>query len=129
MTLNLIESYLKTEIVRTCRINAEKIALAPEYEDETDLYLIKVNENEVLHLWDLEYNLKKKFPCLNFEVYEENFFTITGRQLYPLSDKIQPEKIGKKAKWNYMSKYGALGQLDVKYANFEQLVEEYRKCA
>lgn len=127
--LNLIESFLNTELVKTCRINAEKIALAPEYEDETDLYLIKMNEHEVLHLWDLEDNLKKKFPCLDFEVYEESFFTITGRQIYPLSDKIEPEKISKKAKWNYMSKYGVQGQLEVENANFEQLIEKYKKSA
>ena len=88
--------------VDTCVVKTKRIAIAPEYEDESDLYIIELNDNEVLYLWDTEYNLNKKFPCSDFEIYEESFFKLIGRQIYPLSEKIQLVKIDKKAKWNFM---------------------------
>ena len=122
---NIIESgSIKSSIVR-----AKRIAYAPEYEDENDLYLIELNENSVLHIWDTEYNLKGKFPCLDFEIYDLDYFDITGRQIYPLSEKIKPIKIDKKAKWNYMSKYNVIENLGKESINFDILLERYRKSA
>jgi hypothetical protein len=111
--------------VDTCHITAQRIAIAPEYEDEIDLYIIELNNEELLYLWDMEYNLKKKFPCLDFEIYEDNFFKLTGRQIYPLSEKIQPVKISNKVKWNFMKQYGAPGHLETEKVNFDELLEKY----
>ncbi len=115
--------------VNTCTVNTKRIAIAPEYEDESDLYIIELNDNEVLYLWDTEYNLNKKFPCLDFEIYEDNFFKLIGRQIYPLSEKIQPLKIDKKAKWNFMKTYGASGHLETEKINFDELLQKYNNCA
>jgi hypothetical protein len=104
------------------------MAIAPEYEDESDLYIIEVSSNEVIYLWDTGYSLNKKFPCPDFEIYEEGFFKLTGRQIYPLSEKNQPVKIDKKAKWNFMKQYGAPGHLETEKINFDELLKKYNNC-
>lgn len=115
--------------VDTCLINAKRIAIAKEYEDEGDLFIIEYDIDKVLYLWDYDYNLRKKFPCLDFEIYEDNFFKLFGRQVYPLSDRIKPLTIDKKAKWNYMSKVGAAGHLETENVSFDKLIEDYNNCA
>ena len=124
-----LQKFIDKETVDTCKINALRIAIAPEYEGESDLYIVELEKNKVLYLWDTEYNLKKKFPCLNFEIYEDNFFKLVGRQLYPLSEKIEPIKIDRKAKWNYMKKYGVFEHLDTENIDFDELIEKYNNCA
>jgi hypothetical protein len=115
--------------VDTCLINAKRIAVAKEYEDEGDLFIIEYDTDKVLYLWDYDYNLQKKFPCLNFEIYEENFFKLFGRQVYPLSDRIKPLTIDKKGKWNYMSKVGTAEHLQTENINFDKLILDYNNCA
>lgn len=114
--------------VDTCLINARRIAVAKEYDDEGDLFIIEYDSDKILYLWDHNYNLAKKFPCLDFEIYDDDFFKLLGRQIYPLSDRMKPLTIDKKAKWNYMSRIGAPGQLQTENKNFDKLVEEYRSC-
>lgn len=127
--LQQVNHLLKKGTVDTCLLNAEKIAIAPEYEDESDLYIVKLTEDTVLYIWDTEYNLNKKFPCLDFEIYEDSFYKLIGRRLYPLSDKIKPVEIGKKAKWNYMERYGTPEQLKTDTTNFDELLKKYNSCA
>jgi hypothetical protein len=122
---NLIEK----GTVETCRINAIRIACAKEYEDEGDLYIIEYDSNKVLFLWDYDYNLRKKFPCLEFELYDDDFFRLFGRQVYPLSERIKPILIDKKAKWNYLSRFGSPGNLETETVDFDKLVQDYNKCA
>jgi hypothetical protein len=124
-----LKTTLEKGTVDTCVINTKRIAIAPEYEDESDLYIIELNENEVLYLWDTEYNLNNKFPCLDFEIYEDNFFKLIGRQIYTLSEKVHPLKIDKKAKWNYMKTYGASGHLETEEIDFDELLQKYNNCA
>jgi hypothetical protein len=114
--------------VDTCLINAKRIAVAKEYEDEGDLFIIEYDDDKVLYLWGYDYNLRKKFPCLDFEIYEESFFKLLGRQVYPLSGRIKPLAIDKKAKWNYMKKIGAPGQLQTDSTNFDKIIEAYNNC-
>ena len=59
--------------VSVCTIRARQIALAKEYEDEGDLYIVEYEPGRILYLWDTEYNLNKTFPCLEFELYEDSF--------------------------------------------------------
>jgi len=127
--LQLLNTTIDKGTVDTCLIKAKRIALAKEYEDEGDLLIIEYDTDKVLYLWDYDYNLRKKFPCLDFEIYEENFFKIFGRQVYPLSERIKPLIIDKKTKWNYMRKIGAPGHLQTDSKNFDRLMEEYNNCA
>lgn len=126
--LHQLNTVIDKGTVDTCLIHAKRIAVAKEYEDEGDLFIIEYDTNKILYLWDYDYNLRKKFPCLDFEVYEDNFFKLLGRQVYPLSDRIKPLTIDKKAKWNYMSKIGTPGHLQTDNINFDKLVEEYNSC-
>ena len=127
--LNLLNSFINKGTVKTCIINSTAIAIAPEYEDESDLYMVKLNQNEVLYIWDLEYNLNRKFPCLNLEIYDDDFSKVTGKGIHPLSEKIDPIIIDKKAKWNYMKQYGIHEHLEVEKHNFEELLLKYKNCA
>jgi hypothetical protein len=115
--------------VDTCIINAKKIAVANEYEDEGDLYIIEYTTDSILYLWDYDYNLQKKFPCLDFEIYDEEFHKLLGRQIYPISGRITPIVIDKEAKWNYMKKNGVPEHLKTKSISFDKLIEEYNNCA
>lgn len=127
--LQQLSATIEKGTVGTSLVNTKRIAIAPEYEDESYLYIVELNDNEVLYLWDIEYNLNKKFPCLDFEIYEDNFFKLIGRKIYPLSEKIQPVKIDKKAKWNFMKQYGVSGHLETEKINFDELLQKYNNCA
>ena len=127
--IETLQYFKNNETVETHKISALRIAIAPEFEDESDLYIIELEINKVLYIWDIDYNLKKKFPCLEFEIYEDKFYKLIGKQIYPLSEKIQPIKIDRQAKWNYMKKFGIFGQLEVENVNFDKLIEEYNNCA
>ena len=129
LLLRQLSSALEKGTVDTCLVHTKRIAIAPEYEDESDLYIVELNDNEVLYLWDTEYNLNKKFPCLDFEIYENSFFKLIGRQIYPLSEKLKPVQIDKKAKWNFMKTYGASGHLEIEKINFDELLQKYNNCA
>jgi hypothetical protein len=127
--LQTLQNYIDKQTIETYKINGFRIAIAPEFEDESDLYIVELKKNKVLYLWDTEYNLKKTFPCLNFEIYEDKFFKLTSIQIYPLSEKIEPIKIDKKAKWNYIKKYGVWEHLDTENIGFDELLEKYNNCA
>ncbi|HMT75724.1 MAG TPA: hypothetical protein PKA77_16740 [Chitinophagaceae bacterium] len=127
--LRRLSATIEKGTVGTCVINAKRIAVAKEYEDEGDLFIIEYDTDKVLYLWDYDYNLRKKFPCLDFEIYDDNFFKLFGRQVYPLSDRIKPLTIDKKAKWNYMSKVGVAGHLQTENVSFDKLIEDYNNCA
>ena len=122
--IRTLQFFLDKGTVDTFQIKSSRIAFAQESEDESDLYIVELDEDKVLYLWDIEYNLYKKFPCLNFEIYEDNFFKLTGRQIHPLSDKIQPIKVDMKAVSNYSGQYGGLGHLETENINFDKLLEK-----
>ena len=126
--LQQLNVFIERGTVDTCIIHSKRIALANEYEDEGDLYIIEYDTDKLLYLWDIDYNLKKKFPCLDFEIYEDKFYKTFGRQIYSLSDPIKPLTIDKKAKWNYMRKIGTPGHLETENKNLDNLIEEYNKC-
>lgn len=125
LVLNQINTIIDKGVVHTCRISAERIAIAPEYEDEGNLYIIELNKSEVLYLWDAEYNLNKIFPCLEFEIYDKPFYECTNMQIYPLSDRTKPIKIDKKAKWDYMKKFGVPGNLEIRKIALAETLKQH----
>lgn len=127
--LQQLNAVIDQGTVDTCIIHSKRIAVAQEYEDEGDLYIIEYDTDKLLYLWDNDYNLQKKFPCLDFEIYEDKFAKTYSRQVYSLSDRIKPLTIDKKAKWNYMSKVGTPGHLHTDSKNLDELIEEYNNCA
>ena len=127
-TLLALDQAISKGSVAVCSIRARQIALAKEYEDEGDLYIVEYEPGRIMYLWDTEYNLNKTFPCLEFELYEDAFFKLLGRKLNPLSGKIKPVLIDRKAKWNYMKKYGAPGELETVEIGFEELLAKFISC-
>lgn len=121
-----LSSLIDKGTVDTCLVKAKRIAIAKEYEDEGDLFIIEYDTDKILYLWDYDYNMRKKFPCLSFEIYEDSFFKLLGRQVYPISDPIDALVIEKKAKWNYMRKFGTPGNFKTDNINFDKLIEAWR---
>ena len=110
--LQKINTFIDKCTVYTCIVHSKRIAVAEEYEDEGDLYIIEYDTDKLLYLWDSDYNMQKNFPCLDFEIYEDNFYKIYGRQVYSLSDRVNPLTIDKTAKWKHMSKVGVPRHLE-----------------
>lgn len=127
-TIQALDLAIGKGSVAVCRILARQIAVAKEYEDEGDLYIVEYEPGRIMYLWDTEYNLNKTFPCLEFEIYEKSFFKLLGRRLNPLSEKIKPVLIDRKAKWKYLDKYGAPGELETEEMGFEQLMTKFNSC-
>lgn len=126
--LRELNSFIDRGTVDTCVIHAKRIVLAKEYDDEGDLYIIEYDTDQLLYLWDYDYNLKKSFPCLDFEIYEERFYHAFDRQIYPLSDRIKPLIIDKEAKWAYLNKIGGPEHLHTESKNLDLLIDEYNKA-
>lgn len=117
-----LSSYISQNSVRSCPIAAKRIAVADEYEDEGDLFIIEYDTDRVLFLWDYDYNLRQHFPCLEFEIYEERFARLLGRQVYTRSEPFPAITIDKKSKWNYLRKTHWPLNLTTLDVNFDQLV-------
>jgi len=123
--LQNLNALIEKQTVDTCRINATRIAIAKEYDDESDLYIVEIDKDNVLYLHDLEYNLKRNFPCLQFEIYENDFFKLTGKVIYPLSDKITPITIDRIKKMNYMKQFGIPEHLGTEKISFDELITKF----
>jgi len=121
-----IDNHLNSRTVEVYPIQAQRIALAKEYEDEGDLYLVETDDCCILYLWDNDYNLKKNFPCLVFEIYNEKFYKLIGRQVNPLSEKIKPIVIDAKSKWAYLKKVGGPDHLSIEKRDFDKLVDQIK---
>jgi len=121
-----IDSILNRNTIEVCPVQAKRIAVAEEYEDESDLYIVEMTDGKILYLWDHEYNLKKNFPCLNFEIYNNEFYELIYRQINPLSEKIQPIVIDAKVKWAILTKEGLPEHLCVEDNDFDRLIERMK---
>ncbi len=124
----VLELAISKGSVSVSTIHATKIALAKEYEDEGDLYIVEYEPGKVFFIWDTDYKLNRFFPCLEFELYEESFAQLSGRQLHALSEKMQPILIDRKAKWKYLSTYWAPGQLETMETDFDELIKKIKAC-
>lgn len=118
-----IARIISSNFIEVTPVKATRIALAPEYEDETNLYILEIGERHVLYLWDAEYNLEDKFQCLHFEVYGSEF--ITDRMLYPLSDRVEPVVLDRNKKWELMSSPGLPEHKHIEEAGFDEVVARF----
>lgn len=120
-----INNLLMENVLSVTLIHASEIALAEEYEDEGDLYLIEYEPGAILYYWDHDYYLRKRLPCLKFEIYNDDFAALTGRQVHALSEKATLRMIGAKLKWQYLGKYGAPAHLTTERVEFEELMNRF----
>ena len=124
--ITTMQGFIDKGVVETYPVKATRIAFAAEYEDESDLYIVELAPNEVLYLWDMEYCFDNKFPCLDFDIYEDAFANLAGGQIYPRSKKIEPVKIDKKAKWDYLQQVGVPGHLQTEHIHFDDLIKKFQ---
>jgi hypothetical protein len=127
--INKIHGILRQDGIEVKPVKASRIAVAKEFEDEGDLYIVETTSKDILYLWDNDYNLKKNFPCLEFEIYTEDFYRLIGRQINPLSEKIAPITVDSKTKWAYLKKVGAPGHLTIEKRGFEEVLEQINNVA
>ncbi len=79
----------------------------------------------MLYIYDLEYNMKGKFPCLQFEIYDDEFFGLTGKRVLPLSDRVKPVVIDPQQKWAYWKSVGAPGDLVMENVDFDRIIAAF----
>jgi hypothetical protein len=117
-----INTAIQTNQVIVFPLTAKQFAVAKEYRGEGDLYIIETNDGTILYIWDDNDNLKKNFPAHSFEVYDDGFAKLIGRQLNPISEKVTPIVIDSKAKWAYLEKNAAPGNMTFEKKDFNKLV-------
>jgi hypothetical protein len=124
-----LEAYINNGIVETSVINALKIADAGVKEDESNLFIIEFEKDSILFYWDFKYSLFNKFPCLKFEIYDDDYYKFTDRPFNFLSEKIDPITISSKGEWNYIKQHLKPRQFEVRNINFEDLIKEINSHA
>jgi len=124
--LRNINAIIESGTVDVCFVNSGRIALAEEYEDEVDLYIVELSPDNVLYLWDYYYNLETEFPCRQFEIYRGDFSAIFEKEIYPLSDHFEPTIIDKEAKWKYMNNEAVPGHLQIDNISFDELIDKIK---
>jgi hypothetical protein len=117
-----INKAIQTNKVVVFPISGKQFAVAKEYHGEGDLYIIETNDGSVLYIWDDNDNLKKNFPAHSFEIYDDEFAKLIGRQLNPISEKVGPIIIDAKAKWAYLEKNAAPENMTFEKKDFNKLV-------
>ncbi len=118
-----IDDMLEADVLEVSPVNATQIARAKEYEDEGDLYIIEMKDSRILYIRDFDHNLRKGFPCLEFELYDEEFRDLTGRLINPISEKIKPIEVDSMAKWNFFQK-SPPEHLQIQKTSFDRLIEK-----
>lgn len=121
--MNRADAVLQSGVVEVAAVTAKQVALAKASGNDGDLYIIEVDKGNILYMWDRFDNLKKNFPCLQFEIYSEEFASLIGRQISPLSEKVKPIAVDPKATQNYFKKAGEPAHLAMERKNFEKLIE------
>lgn len=121
--MNRVAAGLQSGVVEVAAVTAKQVALAKAADNEDDLYIIEMDKGNILYMWDTFDNLKKNFPCLQFEIYSDDFASLIGRQISPLSEKIKPIALDPKAIRDYFKKAGAPGHLAVEKKSFGKLME------
>ena len=121
--MNRADAVLQSGVVEVATVTAKQVALAKASGNDRDLYIMEMDKGNILYMWDTYGNLKKNFPCLQFEIYGDDFASLIGRQMNPLSEKIKPVVLDPKSIRNYFKKAGAPVHLAVERRNFEKLIE------
>jgi hypothetical protein len=119
-----VDDVLTLNSIEVTPMAAKQVALAKQFEDEGDLYIIEMDTSHILYLWDKDHNLKKNFPCLEFEIYSDDFHSLIGRQINPLNKKFKPLMINAKSKWAYFKKQPAPEHLSIEKRSFKKLVDQ-----
>jgi hypothetical protein len=119
-----LETYIEKGTVQVVPINALNIAQAMGFKDETILYIIEFEKDKIFFYWDYKYSLLPKFPCLKFEIYDDEYYDLTNRQFNFLSKKIETIMMDGKFKGNH-TKSPIPGQFEIRITDFHNLINEW----
>lgn len=106
-------------------VKALQVAVAPEYEDEGDLYMVEFEEDNILYLWDADFRLRKGFPCQTFEIYKNDYHRLTNRTVHRLGGTIAPQFIEPGLKWKYLKRYGSPAHMSTEHIRFDDLMNRF----
>lgn len=120
-----IEELIATNKIEVTPVTATRVAIAPEYEDECNMYVFEIAPDNVLYLWDYDYNLEEIFPCLEFDVYDDEVQGLIGYAVNPLSEKVDPVVLDREKKWKAMTDSGLPEDMSIEHVGFDRVVERY----
>ena len=109
--LQRLNKFIEKRTVETCRIQTTRIAISVDDGEEDGRSIIEIGKDKVLYLYEIDDFASKNFPCLQFEIYEKNFFELTDRMINPLSERVNPIIIDSKKTWNYILESETIEQL------------------
>ena len=109
--LQRLNKFIEKRTVETCRIQTTRIAISVDDGEEDGRSIIEIGKDTVLYLYEIDDFASKNFPCLQFEIYEKNFFELTDRMINPLSERVNPIIIDSKKTWNYILESETIEQL------------------
>jgi hypothetical protein len=124
-----VDYFIQRGTVDICSINAKRIAILPETEDEGDLFIIEYDNNKALYFLDNDYNIKEGFPCLDFEIYEDKFYKLIGTQIYPKGNPIQPITVDAKKMQSFFDQKGPTEHLSPESLDFDKFISDYNTSA
>lgn len=104
-------------------VRAKRIAIAKEYEDESDLYIIEMENDHLLYLRDHSFTLSGIMPCLEFEIYSNDFGELVNQQIVPLTNKIVPVVLDARAMLTYLLEEGFPEHMTIENGTLDELIE------
>ncbi|PQJ12769.1 hypothetical protein CJD36_003200 [Flavipsychrobacter stenotrophus] len=120
-----IEDLIAINEVEVTPVAATRVAIAPEFEDECNMYVLEIATDNVLYLWDYDYNLEEIFPCLEFDVYDDVVQGLIGYAVNPLSEKVDPVVLDREKKWKAMTDSGLPKDMSIEHIRFDEVVEQF----
>lgn len=120
-----IEELITINEIKVTPVTATRVAIAPEYEDECNMYVLEIAPDNVLYLWDYDYNLEEIFPCLQFDVYDKEIHFLIDLAVFNLSEKVDPVLLDPKTKWKEMIQAGLPENMAIEQVGFDRVVERF----
>lgn len=127
--LDSLNHLLDIDEIGVYKVKAKRIVKFSEYEDEGRLYLIETENDERFYLWDDQIMIPKStgFPSKLFEIYTDEIIKNSiGRKLVSTGDKLEPLTVKGKDKWDYFTKVGFPGDLELEDKSIDELLERIK---
>jgi len=124
----LLDEFLHLNKISLFPIKAKNVAELEEYEDEGILYLIEMEDDNCIYLWDYFSNFPESFPNDSFEVYlDDVYLNYIDNSIVCYGKKIAPLIIKGKSKWDYFSKEGFPGDFETAKESFEVMTQKIER--
>ncbi|MGX5817596.1 hypothetical protein ACWKWU_05340 [Chitinophaga lutea] len=114
---------LKEGVIVVTRIAAGRRILAPEVDDEGDLWILERLDGTVAYYWDYLYEIAETEPE-TLDVYEDRMAAVMGRAFAPLGEAPAPVRVNEQQKVAYCDQYDA-GHLEYDPVSFDDVLRRF----